>query len=500
MEFASVIFIWAFLPIVILTYYIAGLIRNREKRNSAQNGILIVSSLIFYMWGGIKQVLLLIALVVIDYGAGIWIDCFSGEEAVFQKSRKGTFLAALLLNIAILALFKYFNMVITFAEILLAPKISFRMFLISMCKFEGTGTIHARQFLMPLALSFIIFQSLSYLIDVYKKEIPAERNLLRYALYISFFAQMTQGPIMRYHDLGAQIREREQTAQRFASGIRRFCYGLGKKVIIANTIASVSDQIWNVEVTKLCTAEAWLGVILYTLQIYYDFSGYSDMAVGIGQLFGFDICENFNYPYTSLSIQEFWRRWHISLSTWFRDYIYFPLGGNRKGKQRTYFNLFIVFLVTGIWHGANLTFICWGLYFAGLSIAERLFLGDLLKRNPVKLLNWAYCIFAVMIGWALFRAPNLYHALKYYAVLFHYVPEPVGTSVISYFNADLFAAIIIGVLFSGLLQRLLLPVYAKVKGTIPVTVLSSLLQVAILVWSLLLVMGGSYNPSIYGAF
>ena len=500
MEFASVFFVWLFLPSVIIVYNLAGVIRLKEKRTFVQNTILTVFSLLFYLWGGVKALMLLAVLILFNYGAGLWIDCFSGEGELFRKSRKGAYLAALLVNLVVLAFFKYFNMMLMLAEILLSPKDGLRAVLVSLCKFEGTGAIQIRRVTMPLALSFVIFQIISYLTDVYKKKISPERNLIHFTLYISFFAQLTQGPIMRYEALGEQIRHRELSGTKISSGITRFCCGLGKKVIIGNTIAAVADRIWTNNYTTLSTAAAWLGIILYTLQIYYDFSGYSDMAVGVGRMFGFDICENFNYPYTALSVQEFWRRWHISLSNWFRDYLYFPLGGNRRGKGRTLFNLFVVFLVTGIWHGANLTFIFWGLYYAVFSILERLFLGKLLKKNPIKLLNWIYCLFVVMMGWVLFRAPNLYYAIKYYRALFCYIPEAVGESIVSFFNAELFFAVIFGILFSGVVQRPLQPIYDKIKNSVPVSVLVVLTEILILAWSLMLIMGGSYNPSIYGAF
>jgi alginate O-acetyltransferase complex protein AlgI len=499
MEFASVFFIWLFLPISLLLYYLSSIIFKNNTKFS--NLILLIFSMFFYAWGGFKALLLLLIMTALNYGFGLWIDCFAGKDEISIKSRKGVYLASLLANILPLAFFKYFNMMVTSSEILIsANQGSLRDFIISILKFEGTGAIQIRNIAMPLAISFVVFQSISYITDVYKHKISAEHNVITFYLYTFLFAQLVQGPIMRYDDLGGQIIQREHSSSKFVSGIRRFCYGLGKKVIIANTVGSVVNQIWIDDINTIGSGIAWLGVLLYTLQIYYDFSGYTDMAIGVGRMFGFEICENFDYPYTSLSIQEFWRRWHMSLSSWFRDYIYIPLGGNRKGYGRTLFNLFIVFLVTGIWHGANLTFILWGLLFAVFSIIERVFLGSWLKKNPIKPLNWLYTMFVVMMGWVLFRAPNLYLAIKYFIQLFAFHSSTTGTTVFSYLNIEVLVAILAGVLLSGIVQRPLKAFYEKVRGKILFVSIDVVVQLAIFAMAIILIISGSYNPSIYGAF
>lgn len=501
MEFASVAFIWIFLPAAILLFYTFEFgIKNKAARIQAQNIILLLFSLLFYLWGGFKALLLLVFMILFNFGFAIRMDVISNHEKVLWKNRKAILCVALITNILILAVFKYFNMLITLVEIILAPKSGIKSFVISLLKFEGTGAIHVQKVVMPLAISFIVFQSISYLIDVYKRRIPAERNLINFSLYIAFFAQLVQGPIERFENLGCQIQDRQPTIGKYACGIKRFCYGLGKKVLIANTIAAVSDSIWGMGIDQMGTATAWLGIVLYSLQIYYDFSGYSDMAVGIGLMFGFTICENFQYPYTSLSTQEFWRRWHISLSSWFRDYIYIPLGGNRKGQARTLLNLFIVFLVTGIWHGANLTFICWGVYFGFFNCIEKLFLGDVLKKNPIKIINWIYATVTVMMGWVLFRSPNLYYALHYYQALFFVIPAHIGTPVVSFFDPTLIIAAASGILLTGIIQRPLQPVYNRLKAGTSVQLLEVIICILIFVWSFVLITSGSYNPSIYGAF
>lgn len=492
MEFARVFFIEAFLPVSILLYYLLGFIRKEAAKTTARNVLLLVLSLIFYAWGGIYPLLLFLAIIAVNFLAGI------GMEKAQGKRRKAVLVCSILLNVLVLAFFKYFNMAVTMVEIVTSGN-RLREMLSALLRFEGTGALGIRQIAMPLAISFITFQAIAYLADVYTGKVKASRSVLQFSLFMSFFAQMTQGPIMRYGDLGAQVAARTHSPEKFLRGVKRFCYGLGKKVLIANAVAQFVDRIWT-DLDTVGTGIAWLGLVLYTLQIYYDFSGYTDMAIGVGMMFGFDITENFNYPYTSLSVQEFWRRWHMSLSFWFRDYIYIPLGGSRCRKSRIFFNLFVVFLLTGIWHGANLTFILWGLLFALLSILERAFLGDWLKKNPVKPLNWLYTIFVVMMGWVLFRAPNLAAAGSYFRKLF--VPQAAssGLTVLSYMNMEAWIALILGVLLVGFVQRPLAGLYEKKKDKVWFLCLDTALQLVILVWAILMLYSGSYNPSIYGNF
>ena len=501
MEFSSVSFIWVFLPCALAVYYLIFILPlQREQKTKLLNAVLLIFSLIFYLRSGIRDLLLMVVMILLNYGAGLWIDCFSGEGEAFRKSRKGVFIASLILNILVLAFFKYFNMMVTLADIVVSHWKSLPGLLFALSKFEGSGVIQAPQIVMPLAISFTTFQTISYLTDVYKKRIEAENSLLNYSLYTCFFAQLVQGPIMRWQDLGTQIQSRSHSSQHFSDGITRFCCGLGKKVLIANTLAETANKIWNKPATELFSAEAWMGIFLFTLQLYYDFSGYADMAVGLGKMFGFNISENFDYPFTAQSVQEFWRRWHITLSSWFRDHIYIPLGGNRKGKFRTYRNLFLVFVLTGIWHGANLNYVFWGLFVALSSIFERMLLGKLLKNNPVKPLNCLYSFFVFMMGLVLFRSPNLYHAIKYYSVLFKRIPPADGTSILSYFNGGLFIALIAALLCAGFLQRAAAPVYAKYHDKIPVQMIRVVFPILLFVLSMLFLLNGSYNPSIYAGF
>lgn len=473
-------FIWLFLPVSLIAYYISVLAGKSHNSLKAANVVLLVLSLFFYAWGGIKVLILVLLLCVVNYVAGLLLErgkvgsrsgsyiSPASDKRKTGSKRKIILAVAVFINILLLAFFKYGGML-----------------------FKSAGII------MPLALSFIVFQSVSYVVDVYRGQVKAEKNFAYFVLYILLFVQLLQGPIMRYGDLGSQINSRTHSPEKFVHGIKRFCYGLGKKIIVANTAALAADQIWGSEVSGLSTIMAWFGLLLYTIQIYFDFSGYTDMAIGVGEMFGFNISENFNYPYTSFSVQEFWRRWHITLSSWFKDYLYIPLGGNRKGNARTLLNLGIVFLATGIWHGADLTFILWGIWHGVFLIIERLFLGKLLKKNPIQPINWLYTITVVMLGWVLFRADNISYAWGYIKVLFGVVS---GDTILRFINMNLLIAIVIGILFSGLLQRLLSRVYGKISGTVPVQVIDFALQMLIFIWSVMLIASGSYNPSIYGAF
>ena len=497
MEFSSILFIWVFLPIALIGYCLLFTLSKRStNRTKLLNGFLLAARLVFSFYAGFKELLLLLAMILVNYGAGRWIGQLPDEN----KRRKTVFIAALAVNLLILGFFKYFNMLITLTEILFTHRGGLTGLAFALAKFDANGSSHALRIAMPLAISFTTFQSVSYLADVYKKRTSAEGDLLRFALYISFFVQIVQGPIMRFQDLGGQIRERSHSPQHFAEGIIRFSFGLGKKVIIANTLALTCDRIWGKGLGELYCAEAWLGLVMFLLQIYYDFSGYTDMAVGIGQMFGFRISENFNYPFTSQSVQEFWRRWHISLSTWFRDYVYIPLGGSRKGEGRTILNYFIVFLLTGVWHGGNLNFIGWGVLVAIQIILEKRFLGAWLKKNPIKPLNCLYAFFSILMGAVLFRSPNLYTAVKFYGALFHPAVVNTETTILSYFNADLFIALFAALFCAGFVQRAAQPFYERIRDKSPVVVLRIVWAFAILIWSVMSIMNGSYNPSIYTNF
>jgi len=354
-----------------------------KKSVKLSNALLIVASLVFYAWGEPVYVLLMVVTTLFNYLAAL---CMGGSK----KLKKLMLALVIVWDIGSLVLFKYTNLLVdTFNSV--------------------AGTSFALpQIALPIGISFFTFQALSYVIDVYRADARVNRNFFDILLFISLFPQLTAGPIIKYQDLEAQIRSRTLTAEKTAQGLRRFCFGLAKKALIANTLALVADKIFSLEAASVNAPIAWVGAISYMLQIYFDFSGYSDMAIGLGRVFGFEFKENFNYPYIALSMQDFWRRWHISLSTWFKLYVYIPLGGNRKGKVRAGINKMIVFLLTGLWHGASWSFALWGVYHGAFLMAESL--GVLKTDRWPKLLRRIYVLLAVMLGFVLFRADSLAQA------------------------------------------------------------------------------------------
>ncbi len=388
MLFSSIIFIILFLPII--------LIGHTFLPKKLKNLFLLLFSLIFYAWGEGIFVLLMITSIIINYGIGLAI-----EKLRDKNLDQLTLIIGVIINISFIVYFKYADFIYS-----------------SYFDFLGNNTpsndlnIH-----LPIGISFFTFQSISYLIDVYRKDTIAQTNPIKIGLYISLFPQLIAGPIVRYTDISKELSKRKLDLNLFTSGINRFIIGLAKKVIIANTLASICDKIFALNLTDFSTPIAWLGIICYTLQIYFDFSGYSDMAIGLGRMLGFKFLENFNFPYIAKSIQDFWRRWHISLSSWFKDYLYIPLGGNRKNNTRTYFNLIVVFFVTGLWHGAGWNFIFWGLFHGFFLILERLFLGKILNKiwSPF---SHIYTLLVVMIAWVFFRIEDFDIALEYVFKLF----------------------------------------------------------------------------------
>lgn len=494
MLFNSMIFLWVFLPIVILVNFILSILKFKDNslRIRLKNIFLLISSFVFYAWGGIYYLLIMISTIIIDYAGGRFIHANKEKPALKRTS----LIVTIVLNLSILFFFKYFNMVVIVIENIMAA--GAKGVIDAVKSMEGTGALGIKEIVLPIGISFFTFQAMSYAIDVYRDEVKPQDNILDFALYVSLFPQLIAGPIVQYKDVSEQITSREETVDMFMSGIKRFCYGMGKKVIIANTLAEVADTIWSLEIPKIGASVAWLGIFAYTFQIYFDFSGYSDMAIGLGRMLGFSFKENFNYPYTSLSIQEFWRRWHISLSSWFRDYVYIPLGGSRKGKFNTYRNLFIVFLLTGIWHGANFTFICWGLMYAVLLIIERMFLSKILQKNPIKLLNSIYTMFFVMIGWIMFRSDTLLQAKMYMRQLF--MPSSGEYTVLSYISLKLIIVMIAAFILSGGIQKLLSKTYERIKEKSVIVILDSIIQIVILFVSVIMIMSGTYNAFIYFQF
>lgn len=383
MVFSSVIFLFAYLPVLFLAYFI---VKNKRCRN----GILLVASLLFYAWGEPKNVTFMLGLVVANYAFGILVE----REA---RHAKMILILSIVCDLGTLFVFKYLNF---------ATAIFNRI---------SKADLTVAEIPLPIGISFFTFQIMSYVIDVYRKKAKAQRNIFDLALYISFFPQLIAGPIVRYIDIEKQINERRTTWIDAYAGLRRFMTGFSKKVLLADQLAPLVNEVFGGAYPSL--PGHWAGIIAYTLQIYFDFSGYSDMAIGMGEMFGFKFLENFDYPYVSSSMREFWRRWHISLSAWFRDYVYIPLGGSRKGDMRTYVNLMIVFLLTGLWHGAGFNFIVWGLFHAFFLISERMCGGAFQNKLPVMIRHF-YSLSVIMIGWVFFRADGLKNALLYIKYMF----------------------------------------------------------------------------------
>lgn len=465
MVFSSAVFLFLFLPIV----FIANFLIKAEY----SNGLLLAASLIFYAWGEPYLVLLMIISIVINWGIGRIIGKSRGAK------KKIALTVGVACDLGILGYYKYAGFLvsilngITKKEIFLVPKIA-----------------------LPIGISFFTFQAISYIVDVYRGETEASPQLVNTALYISFFPQLIAGPIVKYKDINKQIKERSITWMKVALGFRRFIYGLAKKVLISNILGLCVDKIYGYDVFLLDGKTAWIGALAYTFQIYYDFSGYSDMAIGLGKMFGFDILENFQYPYLSRSISEFWRRWHISLGSWFREYVYIPLGGNRKGKVRTYLNLFIVFFLTGLWHGADVSFILWGLYHGLFSIIERLGLKKVLDKS--KIFSRVYCFLIVNFGWVLFRAGNTSLGLSYISRMFHPF-EKIENAVQSwkYMDQKTIFAGICAVLGMGFLQVLIPEKLAKRWKN---SVVEALYCIVLLILCLAAVASDTYNPFIYFQF
>jgi len=495
MDFSTIFFIWVYLPAtLVLIYGISFLVVDKSRRIQISNGVLLILSLWFYSWAGIKATVLMVCIVIINYLCGVWI------HRAGDKKRRSRLVTSICFNVLTLAVFKYGNMLIAIAEILKETDDYYsKKLLRELLSPERTGAINIQDITLLLAISFVTFQSISYHVDVYKKKTEPAANLMEFTLYELLFFQLVQGPIIRFGDIRTQISNRTITADKSYDGIRRFCQGLAKKVLIANTLAPVVDGIWGLKLSSIGTIDAWIGIILYAFQIYYDFSGYSDMAIGLGKMLGFEICENFDHPYISESIQEFWRRWHISLSSWFKDYIYIPLGGNRKGQRRTLVNLTIVFLITGIWHGADWTFLLWGLWFALIQIIERLLLLKHLKKDGWHVLKRLYAFLIVVIGWVLFRAPDIFKAIDYYKVMFSVSERTSSYGWYSFTDYKFLIAVVAAIAFSGILGRYS-ERYKRMTNTNTGMVIDAAIHFVLLSLAIIQILSGSYNPSIYAGF
>lgn len=470
MLFSSIEFLCGFLPLTLLIYY---LLPWRQVKNR----FLLLMSLGFYAWGEPVYVLLMLLCIAGNYALGLAADRWRGTG-----TGRLVIAAMLLFDLGMLGIFKYAGFV--------AQNLNAALGL----------NLPVWQAVLPIGISFFTFQGMSYVIDVYRGEAKVRRNLLDVGLYVALFPQLMAGPIVRYNTVAAEIDGRKENWRDFTSGIDLFIVGLGKKVILANNFAIVADKIFDAGGYEgISVGAAWIGAVAYTLQIYFDFGGYSDMAVGLGRMFGFHFLPNFNYPYISRSVTEFWRRWHISLSSWFRDYVYIPLGGNRKGQARMVLNLLAVWSLTGLWHGANWTFIAWGLYYFCFLIFEKLTgLSKILPRIPVAS-NLAVLVI-VIIGWVLFRAADISSALAYIGAMFGAFGNPLVDETFIYQLGENKVHLLVAALAAT-------PILPYLRGKLPQLMesrVAGVLRDVCLIAMLLVVLGGlakgSYNPFIYFNF
>ncbi len=417
MVFSSAVFLFLFLPVLLVLYFTA----PRGLRNL----LLLLASLLFYAWGEGPFVALMLASIAINYGLGLLVDTRRG-----RRSGRIALATAIAANLGLLAWFKYAHFL---AESASAP-----------IRALGGAGLALDPIHLPIGISFFTFQALSYVIDVHRGDARAQRNPLHVALYVSLFPQLIAGPIVRFGHVAGQLARRRVDVSDFAAGVRRVSVGLAKKLLIADTLGLPADAIFALPAAELTPAAAWLGAICYALQIYFDFSGYSDMAIGLGRMFGFRFLENFDHPYVATSITEFWRRWHISLSSWFRDYLYVPLGGNRRGTARTYRNLFLVFVLCGLWHGASWTFVLWGLFHGTFLVLERAARERTTTRvpRPVKHL---YALLVVLVGWVLFRAESLDGALAMLAAMAGFAAGGASAELAALFGNDVLLSLAAGV-------------------------------------------------------
>ena len=485
MVFSSIIFLFFFLPLVLSGYFLI--------RKDLRNLFLLAASLFFYFWGEGKYVLVMGAYMVFNYYFGLYIEKYKERSTkAGDRKAKAIFILSLCFNIGVFVFYKYFNFVVENINHLISL----------------TGhTIKTSRIHLPIGISFFTFQALSYVIDVYRKDVKAQRSLINFSMYKSLFPQLIAGPIVRYRDVADQVGNRIVTLDLFYSGVQRFIIGLGKKVILANTVAGVADMAFKMPRGDLSVGAAWLGAVCYSLQIYFDFSGYSDMAIGLGRMFGFHFLENFNYPYISRSVREFWRRWHISLSTWFRDYLYIPLGGNKMKPARTYLNLIIVFFLCGLWHGASWTFVIWGLWHGVFLVLERTRLRKFIEGMP-KPMGYFYTSLVVLIGWVFFRSETLAVSVYYLKAMFG-LGSSTGVAAADLLNTKtviiiLFALVgstpvvsklryvLLNSAFRGKEQRGSAPAYAEVAN--------SLILFLILAICSALLSSNTYNPFIYFRF
>ncbi|AUN14222.1 membrane-bound O-acyltransferase family protein [Paraclostridium sordellii] len=468
MVFSSLVFLFVFLPLIIFIYYIS--------KDKYKNYLILTASLFFYAWGEPIYIVIMLLSIAVNFIFGKKV-CKDN----IQSNRKIWLVMSIVFNISMLGIFKYTG------------------FFIENINRVFKNNITDPGIALPLGISFFTFQAMSYVIDVYRDDARVQKNLLHLALYISLFPQLVAGPIVRYQTVADQIENRKHTMQKFENGVSRFIIGLAKKVLLSNSLGMLADSVFNTQISELTVLSAWLGIIAYSLQIFFDFSGYSDMAIGLGNMFGFEFLENFNYPYISKSASEFWRRWHISLGSWFRDYIYIPLGGSKKGKLRNYINLFIVWFLTGFWHGASWTFIAWGLYFGVLIAIEKAFLGKILDRiySPISHL---YLVLVVMIGWIFFRANSFTYAFNYIKLLFGLDNNLLYNNLTIMYLNDYGYIIVLSVIFSVPIIPIFKNKLHEFKETHVYYIIRSIVFMSMFGAIVIELVNSTYNPFLYFRF
>lgn len=468
MVFSSIVFLFTFLPITLILYYIS----PRKMKNI----VLLLISLIFYAWGEPVYVFLMMFTTVFDYLIGLLINKYRRNKI---KSKR-IFIFAVLVNLGILGFFKYYGFVIENINSVFSLNIGYN------------------QLPLPIGISFYTFQTLSYVIDVYLDKVKVQKSLISFGLYVTMFPQLVAGPIVRYTDIDYQLKHRTHSMNKFGEGVDRFIQGLSKKVLLANNIGMIFTSIQQYDASEISVLTAWLAIAAYTLQLYFDFSGYSDMAIGLGKMLGFDFIENFNYPYISKSVTEFWRRWHISLGSWFREYVYIPLGGNRCSTIFQLRNLCIVWFLTGLWHGADWNFILWGLYYGLILIIEKFLLKYILERMP-SFIQHIYTMVLVMIGWTFFGIESIQKSLEYIKVMFFLNGNKIiDSTFIYYLHTNLILLIILILCSTPIVNK----VFKKIiqNGRMEGVTLAVTVQFVLLFLSIAYLVNETYNPFLYFRF
>ena len=467
MVFSSVLFMFIYLPVVLFVHYISP--------PKWRNAVLLVFNLIFYGWGEPMYIILMVVTIVVDYFDGLVVAHY--KEKGNDKAAKIAVAVALVSNLSFLVFFKYWDLIATTLS------------------GAGLNFMPVLGLSLPIGISFYTFQTMTYPVDVYRGDAAPQRSLINFGTFVTLFPQLIAGPILKYKELADQVDERTWKVEQFASGVNVFMVGLAKKVLLANNIGQLWDTIKVLPAADLTTAGAWLGIVAFSLQIYFDFSGYSDMAVGLGRMLGFEFLRNFNYPYISKSLTEFWRRWHISLGSWFREYVYIPRGGNRVSKSRMFFNLLVVWAATGIWHGASWNFLIWGLYFALLLILEKGFIGAWLKKLPV-VVQHVYALFFILISWAIFAVEDFGQMGIFLKAMFGFAQGGLTNANVGYWFISFLPMLVISIVSCTPLATNL---WNKLKEKPKMVVLPILILAGLIICTAYLV-DATYNPFLYFRF